>query len=51
MVSGFRNFEANGDKTLVERNFFDISDVNLGEDRNFEHFMKEFILFSHTSTY
>ncbi len=39
-VIGFRDFEADGDKALVESRFFEVSDEFLGEDKEFEAFVK-----------
>ncbi len=39
-VIGFRDFEADGDKALVESKFFEVSDEFLGEDKEFEAFVK-----------
>ena len=39
-VLGFRDFEADGDQALVESKFFEVSDDVLGEDKEFEDFVK-----------
>ena len=39
-VIGFRDFEADGDKALVQSKFFEVSNDVLGEDKEFEDFVK-----------